>query len=57
MPESTAGPCPCHKSFAAISPAHPGHCCFFPDGQTSHPQEVAEWERQRDLRRAGSKEG
>lgn len=45
------GPCQCHTSFAYIVPTHGGHCCFFPASQTCHPAEVAEWERQRDLRR------
>jgi hypothetical protein len=44
-------PCQCLKSFAAVSPIHPGHCCFLPATQTCHPVEVAEWERQRDARR------
>jgi len=48
MPEP---PCQCHTSFAAVSPTHPGHCCFWPLAQACHPEAVAEWERQRDLRR------
>jgi len=46
MPE----PCQCHASFAAVSPTHPGHCCFWPLAQSCHPEAVAEWERQRVLR-------
>lgn len=49
-------PCRCHRSFASITPFHEGHCCFFPPGQTCHPEEVAEWERQRDLRHAGAQD-
>jgi hypothetical protein len=44
-------PCKCHQSFAYIAPRHGGHCCYFPESQTCHPAEVAEWERQRDARR------
>lgn len=43
-------PCQCMTSFAAVSPIHPGHCCFVPATQTCHPEEVAEWERGRDRR-------
>ena len=42
------GPCQCMTSWAYISPMHDGHCCFQPATQTCHPDEVAEWERQRD---------
>jgi hypothetical protein len=41
----SARPCQCHQSFAYISPIHSGHCCFIPETQTCHPDEVAEWER------------
>ena len=41
-------PCQCMTSFAAVSPIHPGHCCFLPASQACHAAEVAEWERQRD---------
>jgi hypothetical protein len=44
-------PCQCHGSFAAVSPTHPGHCCFLPADQDCHPEAIAEWERLRDLRR------
>lgn len=51
-PES---PCRCHSSWAYIAPWHNGHCCFVPASQTCHAAEVAEWERQRDLRRPAPK--
>lgn len=37
--------CRCHRSFAAVAPWHPGHCCFVPAGSTCHEREVAEWEQ------------
>lgn len=43
-------PCRCHRSFAMILPFHDGHCCFYPEGQTCHPDAVAAWERERDRR-------
>lgn len=43
-------PCRCLRSFAAVTPTHPGHCCFLPAGQACHQGEVAEWEHQRDIR-------
>lgn len=49
MPE----PCECHRSFAYVTRFHTGHCCFFPESQACHPDEVAEWVRQRDARRSG----
>lgn len=42
------GPCRCHDSLAAISPIHPGHCCFLPASQDCHRAEVEAWERWRD---------
>ena len=36
-------PCKCHNSHAAVVPSHTGHCCFFPEGQTCHTEEVAAW--------------
>lgn len=50
-----AEPCQCHDSFAMVTPAHPGHCCFVPETQTCHLAEVAEWERQ-NARRWGRSE-
>lgn len=44
-------PCKCHRSHAYVAPFHPGHCCFWPPTRTCHPDEVAEWERQSNLRR------
>jgi hypothetical protein len=41
-------PCQCHDSFAAVSPTHPGHCCFLPADQDCHREEVEAWERGRD---------
>lgn len=46
----SAEPCRCHRSFAYVTGIHEGHCCFFPASQTCHPDEVAEWERERDRR-------
>ena len=48
--DSAERPCQCHDSFAAVSPTHPGHCCFVPDTQTCHAAEVAAWERRNALR-------
>lgn len=45
-------PCQCHKSWAAITPTHRGHCCFVPASQTCHPQEVAAWEVEQGRRLA-----
>ena len=42
------GPCQCHDSLACISPIHPGHCCFLPETQDCHRDEVEAWERKRD---------
>jgi hypothetical protein len=50
-------PCQCHRSVAAVSPTHPGHCCFLPATQDCHREEVEAWERWRDRtwgREAGS---
>lgn len=47
-------PCKCHQNFAYIAPIHSGHCCFLPESQTCHPEEVAAWEAERDRRRSGS---
>jgi hypothetical protein len=48
--EAAAGPepCQCHTSVAAVSPVHPGHCCFLPASQDCHREEVEAWERWRD---------
>ena len=51
-----AEPCQCHTSWAYITNLHDGHCCFFPAVQDCHQAEVAEWERQRDLRRSQREE-
>ena len=48
--EESPGPCRCHRSFAYISDMHPGHCCFWPEGQDCHQAEVAAWEAERDRR-------
>lgn len=50
-PETQPEPCQCMTSWAYITNSHRGHCCFFPASQACHAAEVAEWERQRDLRR------
>ena len=47
----SADPCQCHQSFAYITNRHGGHCCFFPETQTCHPDEVAAWERERQRQR------
>lgn len=38
-------PCKCHQAFARVIPFHTGHCCFFPESQNCHQDEVAEWIR------------
>jgi hypothetical protein len=47
-PDAGPEPCQCHTSVAAVSPVHPGHCCFLPSGQDCHREEVEAWERWRD---------
>jgi hypothetical protein len=43
-------PCRCVHSYAAVSPMHDGHCCFFPATQICHDEEVAAWSAERDRR-------
>lgn len=46
--QATDDPCKCHQNFAYIAPFHSGHCCFYPEMQTCHKEEVAEWKRKRN---------
>ena len=41
-------PCKCHQTFASVIPFHTGHCCFFPESQNCHQDEVAEWIRRKE---------
>ena len=49
-------PCKCHRNFAYIAPTHSGHCCFVPESQTCHSDEVAAWVKKRDELRLAGKE-
>lgn len=41
-------PCRCLHSHAAVTPMHSGHCCFWPESQTCHLDEVADWQADHD---------
>lgn len=45
-------PCKCHDMFGVVIPSHTGHCCFYSPSATCHADEVAEWNRKNDERRA-----
>lgn len=53
--EASETPCRCHGSHAAVTPFHPGHCCFFPPDRTCHPEEVTSWEAEHDRWLAGQR--
>lgn len=44
-PHPDGDPCKCMTSHAAVSPAHPGHCCFVPATQVCHPEQFDAWLR------------